>query len=195
VVKFPVLAMRSILCFNGGPFLYITFYRQIPGKENQMQIGENSVVSIHYTLKSEDGEILDSSDGREPLDYIHGAGQIIPGLESELEGKIAGDEFSVVIEPAQGYGSRDESLVHEVPKSEFETPDEIEVGMQFRVGAEGGNVIMVVAGVGDETVTLDGNHPLAGVSLAFDVSVAGVREATEDEITASQHIHGSGCGC
>ena len=160
-----------------------------------MQIGENSVVSIHYTLKDEDGQVLDTSDGRQPLDYIHGAGQIIPGLEQELEGKSAGDEFSVVIEPDQGYGSRDESLVHEVPKSEFEKPHEIEVGMQFRVGAEGGNLIMVVAGVGDDTVTLDGNHPLAGVSLAFDVSVEGVREATEDEIRASRHIHGSGCGC
>lgn len=160
-----------------------------------MKIGKNSVVSIHYTLKDEEGDVLDSSEGREPLDYIHGSGQIIPGLESELEGRSTGDEFSVVIEPEKGYGSRDESLVHEVPRSEFETPDEIEVGMQFRVGAEGGTLIMVVAGVGDETITLDGNHPLSGVSLAFDVSVAGVREATEDEIKASQHVHGSGCGC
>ena len=160
-----------------------------------MQIEKNSVVSIHYTLKDENGEVLDTSDGREPLDYIHGSGQIIPGLEGELEGKTAGDEFSVVIEPDQGYGSRDDSLVHEVPKSEFDTPDEIEVGMQFRVGAEDETAIMVVAGVDDETVTLDGNHPLAGVNLSFDVSVAGVREATEDEIKASQHVHGSGCGC
>ena len=113
----------------------------------------------------------------------------------KLDGKKAGDEFSVVIEPEKGYGSRDESLVHEVPKTEFETPEEIEVGMQFRVGAEGGNVIMVVAGVSDENVTLDGNHPLAGVTLSFDVSVSGVREATEEEIKASEHVHGSGCGC
>jgi FKBP-type peptidyl-prolyl cis-trans isomerase SlyD len=133
-----------------------------------MQIGKNSVVSIHYTLKDENGEILDTSDGR---------------------------EFSVVIDPEQGYGSRDESLIHEVPKSEFETPDEIEVGMQFRVGSEDGTAIMLVAGVGDDTVTLDGNHPLSGVNLSFDVSIAGVREATEDEIKASQHVHGSGCGC
>jgi len=160
-----------------------------------MQVEKNSVVSIHYTLKDENGEVLDSSEGRDPLDYLHGAGQIIPGLESELEGRKVGEEFSVVIEPGQGYGSRDESLVHEVPKTEFDTPEEIEVGMQFRVGDEGGTVIMSVAGVGDETVTLDGNHPLAGVNLAFDVAVAGVREATEDEIKASRHVHGSGCGC
>ncbi len=160
-----------------------------------MQIGKNSVVSIHYTLKDENGEVLDTSDGRDSLDFIHGAGQIIPGLESELEGKTMGDEFSVVIDSEQGYGSRDESLVQEVPRSEFDTPDEIEVGMQFRVGAEGGTVFMVVADVGEETVTLDGNHPLAGVSLSFDVSVTGVREATEDEIKGSQHVHGSGCGC
>ena len=160
-----------------------------------MQVSKNSVVSIHYTLKDEKGEVLDTSEGRDPLDYLHGAGQIIPGLEEELEGRSAGDEFSVVIEPEQGYGSRDEALVHEVPKSEFDAPEEIEVGMQFRVGAEGGNMIMVVAGLDEDTVTLDGNHPLAGISLSFDVSVAGVREATEDEIKASQHVHGSGCGC
>lgn len=160
-----------------------------------MQIGTNSVVSIHYTLKDETGEVLDASEGREPLDYIHGSRQIIPGLENALEGKSKGEELAVVIEPENGYGTRDESLVHEVPKSEFETPDEIEVGMQFRVGDEGGTVIMVVAGVGDEVVTLDGNHPLAGVTLSFDVSIADVREATEEEIKASQHVHGSGCGC
>jgi FKBP-type peptidyl-prolyl cis-trans isomerase SlyD len=160
-----------------------------------MVIGKDSVVSIHYTLKDETGEVLDTSDGREPLDYVHGAGQIIPGLESELEGKKSGDDFSVVIEPEQGYGDRDESLVHEVPKTEFDTPDEIEVGMQFRVGAEGGNLIMVVAGVNDDSVILDGNHPLAGVTLNFDVNVAGVREATEEELKASQHVHSSGCGC
>lgn len=160
-----------------------------------MVIGKDSVVSIHYTLKDEAGEVLDTSDGREPLDYVHGAGQIIPGLENELEGKKSGDGFSVVIEPEQGYGARDESLVHEVPKAEFDTPDEIEVGMQFRVGAEGGNLIMVVAGVSDDSVVLDGNHPLAGVTLNFDVNVEGVREATEEELKASQHIHASGCEC
>ena len=160
-----------------------------------MQIGTNNVVSIHYTLRDETGEVLDASEGREPLDYIHGSGQIIPGLENALEGKSKGEELAVVIEPENGYGTRDESLVHEVPKSEFEVPDEIEVGMQFRVGDEGGTLIMVVAGVGDEVVTLDGNHPLAGVTLSFDVSIADVREATEEEIKASQHVHGSGCGC
>lgn len=175
--------------------LYSIIYHEIPGKENQMQIGNNSVVSIHYTLKDEHGEILDTSDGRDPLDYLHGAGQIVSGLENELDGRAKGDEFLVVIEPEHGYGSRDETLVNEVPRSEFDSPDEIEVGMQFRIGAEGGTVIMVVAGVGDETVTLDGNHPLAGVSLSFDVSVTGVRAATEDEIKGSRHVHGTGCGC
>ena len=160
-----------------------------------MVIGKDSIVSIHYTLKDETGEVLDSSDGREPLEYVHGAGQIIPGLEKELEGKKSGDELSVVIEPELGYGDRDESLVHEVPKTEFDAPDEIEVGMQFRVGAEGGTLIMVVAGVDDDNVILDGNHPLAGVTLCFDVNVTGVREATEEEIKAGQHVHGEGCEC
>ena len=160
-----------------------------------MVIGKNSIVSIHYTLRDESGEVLDTSDGRDPLDYLHGAGQIIPGLEAELAGRKEGDEFSVVIEPDGGYGARDESLVHEVPKTEFDDPDEIEIGMQFRVGAPGGNVIMVVAGVHEDTITLDGNHPLAGVTLAFDVTVSGVREATEEEVKAGEHVHGSGCGC
>jgi len=160
-----------------------------------MQVSNNSVVSIHYTLKDETGEVLDTSEGREPLDYIHGSGQIIPGLENALEGKSRGEDLSVVIEPENGYGVRDETLVHEVPRSDFDTSDEIEVGMQFRVGEEGGTAVMMVAGVDDETVTLDGNHPLAGVTLSFDVSIAGVREATEDEIKASQHVHGSGCEC
>lgn len=160
-----------------------------------MVVGKNSVVSIHYTLKDENGEVLDTSAGREPLDYLHGAGQIIPGLEEELEGKKQGDEFSVVIAPERGYGDRDEALVHEVPKAEFDDAGELEVGMQFRVGGQGGNLIMVVAGIQDETVTLDGNHPLAGVTLAFDVAVAGVREASDEEIKASHSIQGSGCGC
>ena len=160
-----------------------------------MQIGENSVVSIHYTLKDETGEVLDTSDGREPLEYLQGGGQIIPGLEKELEGKRLGDEFSVVIEPGQGYGERDESLVNEVPKTEFDATDEIEVGMQFRIGDEGRTAIVVVTGVGDDVITLDGNHPLAGVILAFDVSIAGVRQATEEEIKVSQSVYGSGCEC
>jgi len=160
-----------------------------------MVVGKNRVVSLHYTLKDENGELLDSSSGREPLDYLHGAGQIIPGLEDELEGREQGEEFSVVINPEKGYGQRDESLVHEVPKSEFDDPQELEVGMQFRVGGQGGNMIMAVAGVQDETVSLDGNHPLAGVTLVFDVSVAGVRDATDEEIKASNAIQGSGCEC
>ncbi len=160
-----------------------------------MQVGKDKVVSIHYTLKDETGEVLDTSQGREPLDYLHGSGQIIPGLENHLEGKVKGDQLSVVIEPDEGYGQRDETLVYEVPRSEFDDSEEIEVGMQFRVGAQGGNLIVSVAQVEGDTVTLDGNHPLAGVSLAFDVSVVGVREATEEEVKASQHVHGSGCGC
>jgi FKBP-type peptidyl-prolyl cis-trans isomerase SlyD len=164
-------------------------------KEKKMQIGMNKIVSIHYTLKDETGEVLDASEGRDPLDYLHGSGQIIKGLENALEGKSKGEELSVVIEPENGYGTRDETLVHEVPKAEFEKADEIEVGMQFRVGDEGGTLVMLVAGVGDETITLDGNHPLAGVTLSFDVGIEDVREANEEEIKASQHVHGSGCGC
>ncbi len=160
-----------------------------------MQVAKDSVVSIHYTLKGDSGEVLDSSEGRDPLDFIQGAGQIIQGLEKALEGKAAGDELSVVIEPEDGYGARDDSLVHEVPRSEFEAMDDIEVGMQFRVGTDQGPLNMTVAGVEDDTITLDGNHPLADERLSFAVSVVSVREATAEELAAANHQHGTGCGC
>ncbi|MDF1535976.1 MAG: peptidylprolyl isomerase [bacterium] len=160
-----------------------------------MQVAKDSVVSIHYTLKDDSGQVLDSSDGRGPLDYIQGASQIIQGLEKALEGKKAGDELSVVIEPEDGYGARDESMVYEVPPSEFEAMEDIQVGMQFRVGTDQGAMIMTVAGVEEDMITLDGNHPLADVRLSFDVSVVSVREATAEEIAAANHEHGAGCGC
>ena len=159
-----------------------------------MKAEKNMVVSIHYTLKDEEGNVLDSSQGRDPLDYVHGAGHIIPGLEKAIEGKSQGDEISVTVTPEEGYGTRDEELMHEVSRSQFGDIEDIQVGMQFQVGTEQGPMVMTVAGVDDENVTMDGNHPLADVTLNFKVAVAGVREASEEEINPTHdHTHGGGC--
>ncbi len=152
-----------------------------------MQIAEQTVVTIHYTLTDTKGEVLDSSegpDGGEPLSYIHGAGMIVPGLESALLGKGAGDHVKVTVAPEQGYGAREEGLVQKVPRSEFPDGD-IEVGMRFRANGPGGSQVLTVAALDAETVTLDGNHPLAGATLNFDVQVVGVRAATPEDLKPS----------
>lgn len=156
-----------------------------------MQISENKVVSIHYTLTNDGGEVMDSSDDQEPLTYLHGAGNIIRGLETALEGRTAGDRLQVTVNPAEGYGERDESMIQAVPRSAFEGVEDIQPGMQFQAqSAEGIQLVTVVAIEGNE-VTLDGNHPMAGITLFFDVEVKEVREATQEEIQHG-HVHGPG---
>jgi FKBP-type peptidyl-prolyl cis-trans isomerase SlyD len=156
-----------------------------------MQIGNQTVVTIDYTLTDEQGEVLDTSEGQEPLVYIQGSGGIIPGLEEALEGKAAGDALKVTIAPAQGYGNRDEQLVQEVPRERFPTGGEITVGMRFHAQGTGGSHVVTVVAADDEKVTVDANHPLAGVTLSFDVKVLEVREATADELKHG-HVHGKG---
>lgn len=158
-----------------------------------MQITKHKVVAIDYTLKDDAGEVVDSSENQQPLSYVHGVGSLIPGLERALEGKSAGDQIQVTIAPADGYGEWDEDLCQEVPRKEFDDVDDLQVGMQFRVQAEGGFLVLTVTNVGDETVTVDGNHALAGETLHFDVAVRDVRDATDEEIEHG-HIHG-GHGC
>ncbi len=148
-----------------------------------MKIGKNTMVSIHYTLKDESGQVLDSSEGRDPLSFIQGAGQIIPGMEKALEGRTAGEEFNVAVEPEEGYGTRDESLVFKVPKEQFQEIGEIEIGMRFQVDMGEGPALMNVAAIEEDGVVLDGNHPLADERLLFDVSVLDVREATPEELS------------
>ena len=163
-----------------------------------MQIAEQTVVTIHYTLTDAKGEVLDSSDeptGGEPLSYIQGTGMIVPGLENALVGKQAGDQVKVTVDPEGGYGPRREGLVQKVPRKELPDGD-IEVGMRFRAHGPAGSHVLTVAAVDEESVTLDGNHPLAGATLNFAVKVVSVREATEEDL----HPHGghecSGChGC
>jgi FKBP-type peptidyl-prolyl cis-trans isomerase SlyD len=154
-----------------------------------MNIQNNSAVSFHYKLTDDDGISIDSSEGQEPLGYLHGAGNIIPGLEKALEGKSAGDSLTVAVMAAEGYGEVQKELIQEVPKEAFQGIDTIEVGMQFEAQTgQGGTVPVTVVAVTDELVTVDGNHPLAGKNLNFDVTIEEVREATEEEI-AHGHIH------
>jgi FKBP-type peptidyl-prolyl cis-trans isomerase SlyD len=157
-----------------------------------MQVVKNSVVAFNYTLTDPAGQVLDSSQGREPLTYIHGIGQIIPGLEKHMEGKAAGAAFKVTVSPEEGYGVRDDRAVQQVPKAAFQGAGEIKAGMQFRAqGPQGQQQVVTVTKIEGDTVTVDGNHPLAGVSLNFDVAVVEVREATKEELEHG-HVHGAG---
>jgi FKBP-type peptidyl-prolyl cis-trans isomerase SlyD len=157
-----------------------------------MKIEHNSVVSCHYSLTDDDGINIDSSEGQEPLGYIHGAGNIIPGLEKALEGKEVGDSLTVAVKAAEGYGEVQKELIQEVPREAFQGIDTIELGMQFEAQTgQGGSVPVTVIAVTDELVTVDGNHPLAGKNLNFDVSIEEIREASEEEL-AQGHIHGLG---
>jgi FKBP-type peptidyl-prolyl cis-trans isomerase SlyD len=157
----------------------------------KVKIENNRVVSIHYTLRDGDGVTLDSSAGRSPLPYIHGIGALIPGLEKELLGKQQGDTLSVIIPPAEGYGEYEEERVFAVPLGEFDMDEPLEQGMQIQLDTEGGPVIATIVKIDDENVTLDLNHPLAGVPLHFDVEVMEVREASAQEL-AHGHVHGPG---
>lgn len=154
-----------------------------------MQISQNTVASIDYKLTDGDGQVLDSSEGREPLTYLHGAGNLIPGLESALEGSAPGEAVSVTVDPSEGYGERDDNLIQQVPKSAFEGVEQIEPGMRFQATDENGNGrVVTVTGVQEEEVTVDANHPLAGVPLNFEVNVVEVREASEEEVEHG-HVH------
>ena len=148
-----------------------------------MNIAKNSVVSVHYTLTDDDGNIIDSSEDGTPLVYLHGAGNIIIGLEKALENKVAGDKLKVSVEPEEGYGVRNEELIQQVPRSYFENIDNLDVGMQFHAETEQGPVPVTIVEINGDTITIDGNHALAGVRLHFDVTIDSVREANEEEIS------------
>ena len=156
-----------------------------------MQIEKNKVVSIDYTLKDDDGKILDTSEGREPLNFIHGNGHLIPGLEEALEGKTKNDKLNVAIPPEKGYGLRSEEMIQSVDKSNFDKDAQIEVGMQFQAQMDQGVQMFTVTKIEEKKVTLDGNHPLADKTLHFDVDVKDVREATKEELEHG-HVHGPG---
>ena len=154
-------------------------------------IADKKVVLIHYTLKDDEGEVIDSSEGNEPLAYLHGMGNIVAGLESALDGQKAGAKLKVAVEPAEGYGEFDESLVQPIPREQF-GEHEVSVGQQFHADtAVGPRIVTVVAMEGSEVI-IDANHELAGVNLNFDVEVVDVRDATDDELEHG-HVHGPSC--
>ena len=154
-----------------------------------MKISKGKVVSMHYALRDSTGEIVDSSEGQAPLDYLHGYGNIIAGLERALEDKEAGEKLNAVIPPEEGYGIREESLVKTVPLSNFQNPRAVEVGAQFQAETSQGPRLATVTQVDDQNVTVDLNHPLADQTLDFDIDVVAVRDATEEEL-AHGHVHG-----
>lgn len=156
-----------------------------------MQIIENSVVSFHYTLTDKDGNVIDSSNGNAPLTYMHGGGQIVPGLENALAGKIVGEKLDVNVSAAEGYGEHHDFMVQQVPREAFQGVDDIQPGMQFQAQTPQGGMTVTVTAVDETTVTVDGNHPLAGQDLFFAVEIMTVRAATEEEI-AHGHVHGEG---
>lgn len=159
------------------------------GDAMSLLIGENSVVSMHYKLTDDAGNILGSSENSEPLTYLHGARNIIPGLEKALVGKVVGDSLQVRVEPSEGYGDIMPELIQTVEKDAFEGVDAVEVGMVFQTQAQDGSVQrLVVKEIEGDIVTIDANHPLAGVILNFDIEIIGVREATESEVTQG-HVH------
>jgi FKBP-type peptidyl-prolyl cis-trans isomerase SlyD len=156
-----------------------------------MKITQDSVVSFHYTLKGEDGSLIDQSDG-EPLAYLHGHGQIVPGLERELTGRIAGDKLQVRVSPAEGYGEYSAEMVQQIPRDAFSRITGLHVGMELQTRTRTGHpATVVVKEIGPESVTVDGNHALAGKTLFFDVEIAEVRSASEEELS-HQHVHGPG---
>ena len=158
-----------------------------------MQVAKDKIVSIDYTLKSGQGQVIDSSEGREPLTYLHGGGNIIPGLERHLEGKSTGDVVQVAVPPDEGYGPRHDQLVQKVPATTFAGAGvtEVQPGMQFRAEANGQSRVVTVVKVDPDGVTIDANHPLAGQTLHFDVTVRDVRDASAEE---RQHGHAHGPG-
>ena len=156
-----------------------------------MSIEQNKVVSFHYTLSNADGDTIESSSGRAPMAYLHGAGNIIPGLEKAMAGRSAGDTFEVTLEPADAYGERNDANLQRIPAKHFRDIRHVEPGQMVSIQTRQGPVQAVVVKVGRFNVDVDTNHPLAGQSLTFDVEITDVREATEEEI-AHGHVHGPG---
>ncbi|MBN2680066.1 peptidylprolyl isomerase [Acidithiobacillus marinus] len=154
-----------------------------------MIISKDKVVTIDYSLTDEEGELIDSSVGEEPLIYLHGHHGIIPGLEQALAGHRTGDKVEVSIPPEEGYGDWDEDLVEVVAREDFDDPEELEIGTQFETETDEGMRLATVIDIEGEDVTVDLNHPLAGMTLNFDVTVLDVRDATAEEL-AHGHVHG-----
>ena len=151
-----------------------------------MQIGAKKAVTFHYSLRDDEGNILDSSDGSDPLTYLHGEGNIVPGLEKALEGKQPGDEVKATVSPEEGYGMRDDDNIRNVPRRKLQ--GKIEAGMMVRIQTDQGPMSALVTAVKGDYVTIDANHPLAGMTLHFEVKITDVRDATAEELEHG-HVH------
>ncbi|MEO6799481.1 MAG: peptidylprolyl isomerase [Rhodanobacter sp.] len=156
-----------------------------------MQIAPNSVAAFHYTLTDGQSQVIDSSAGRDPLTYLHGSGQIVPGLEKQMEGRSVGDKFNAEVAPEEGYGVHHAELMQEVPRDAFQGVEDIQPGMQFQGRGPQGEINVTVTKVEDGKVFIDGNHPLAGKTLHFAIEVTDVREASAEELEPG-HVHGAG---
>lgn len=155
-------------------------------------IADGTVVTMHYKLVLDDGQTIDSSEGNDPLAYLHGAGNIVPGLESAMNGRGVGESFEVSVAPEEGYGVRHEEAVQTVPRGMFPPDAQLEAGIQFQAMDEEQRPIMgTIKEVAEETVTVDFNHPLAGQKLNFSIEVVDVRAATDEE-KEHGHVHGAG---
>jgi len=154
-----------------------------------MTITTGTVVSMNYRLTNSKGEEIDQNPKGKPFEYLHGASQIVPGLEVALEGLNAGQKKTVVVSPAEGYGDVNPELIAQVSRSQFPQEMTLEIGMQFRAQLEHGPMVLRVEGINGDEVTVNGNHPLAGETLNFDVEIVSIREASEEEV-AHGHAHG-----
>lgn len=156
-----------------------------------MIIAEKCVVSMHYKLTDESGQLIDESKDQ-PLLYVHGTNSLIPGLEKQLDGKGKGDQVKVTVSPEEGYGPVMPQLIQNLPKDTFQGVDEIQVGMEFEASNENDEMMIVrVEAIEDDEITINGNHPLAGKTLNFDVNILDIREASEEELSHG-HVHGEG---
>ncbi len=155
-------------------------------------VGKDMVVTFHYTLRNEAGDVLDSSSGAEPLSYLHGYKNIVAGLEKALLGKTVGSQFKVTVEPSEGYGEREDEMVIQVPKKEWDLPENVGAGEIVELQSPEGHVVpAVIVEVGAEFVVLDANHPLAGEQLFFEIELTAIRSATKEELDHG-HVHGQG---
>lgn len=157
-----------------------------------MTIAQHKVVTMHYKVSDSDSdEVIDSSENGDPMTYLHGAQNIIPGLEQALEGKVVGEELEVIVAPADAYGERSDDRIQQVPREAFEGMENLEVGMAVSAQTDQGAINLIVTEVSEDLVTVDANHPLAGKSLRFNVTIEEVRDASEEE-KAHGHVHGPG---
>ena len=156
-----------------------------------MEVSADKVVLIHYTLKDDEGAVVDTSAGGEPLAYIQGHGNLVAGLEKALEGKRGGNKVVVSVPPEEGYGRHDPKLIQRIPKRSLQGAGQVKKGMQFQARTDDGMRVFTVTAIVGDMVTLDGNHPLADKTLHFDVDVVDVRDATSEELEHG-HVHSAG---